>query len=164
MSRMQQSNSLLLELYLTYDQWKEEHDALHARLLELCRFMRWNPDNYEYTDWESHHRKVRNLFIPFMQDWRRHLDRERKTIYPVAKNFTCGGGMGPIAVLEQDDQIATQYYEAYIQAEEEGTPPEDALSRLLQVLMVIADHFRVEDESVVPLTEKLMEEIAYSGS
>lgn len=163
---MQQLKSPLLELYLTYDQWKEEHDALHTRMLELCRFMRWNPANYEYNEWESHYRKVQSLFIPFMEDWKRHLEREKQTIYPVIKVFTCGGGIGPIAVLEQDDQIANQYYKAYVKAEAEGEgmPPEEALSNLLQVLMVVANHFRVEDEWIVPLTEQWMEEIEYSGS
>ncbi|MCD9020686.1 hemerythrin domain-containing protein [Cohnella silvisoli] len=161
---MTQQNSPLLELYLTYDQWKEEHDTLHGRLLELCRLMKWNPGNYVYPDWSTHHRKVRESFLPFMRDWQQHLAKERKMIYPIAKSAICGGPMGPVAVLEQDGRIVDQFYEAYLQATEEGASPEDALCRLLQVLMIIAEHFRVEDEIVVPATERLMDEIEYSGS
>ncbi|KIL36103.1 hypothetical protein SD71_08920 [Cohnella kolymensis] len=160
---MDNSNSALLDLYLTYDQWKEEHEALYARLLELCRLMKWNPSNYEYPDWDAHHRKVRNSFIPFMLDWQRHLSKERRTIYPIAKSLTCGGRIGPVAALEQDDRIAAQFYEEYQKVTKDGTSPEDALSRLLQVLMIIAEHFRVEDETVVPATDRLMEQLEYSS-
>jgi hemerythrin-like domain-containing protein len=154
----------LLDLYLTYDQWKEEHDALHERLLELCRYMKWNPGNYDYSDWDAHHRKVRDQFIPFMKDWQRHLAKERETVYPVAKSVICGGRMGPVAVLEQDVKIANQFYDGYLDAVRENAPAEDVLQRLLQVLMVIAEHFRVEDETILPLTERLMLEIEYGGS
>lgn len=74
---MDRTESTLLDLYLTYDQWKEEHEALYARLLELCRLMKWNPSSYEQSDWEVYHCKVRKAFIPFMQDWQRHLNKER---------------------------------------------------------------------------------------
>jgi hemerythrin-like domain-containing protein len=160
---MEHPESPLLELYLTYDEWKEEHDALQARLLDMCRLMKWNPGNYEHADWEAHHRKVKDYwFIPFMQDWQVHLAKERRTIYPIAKSVICGGKMGPAAVLEQDGRIAEVFYDEYIQAVREGASPEDALDRLLQVLMIIAEHFRVEDEMVVPVTEKLMKEIEYN--
>lgn len=161
---MQASESPILELYLMYDQWKEEHDALHARLLDLCKYMRWNPTNYELDDWDQHHRKVKALFEPFMRDWQMHLAREIKTIYPFARSATGAGRMGPVSVLEQDGRIAEQFYREYRKAVDDGKPPEDALYRLLQVLMIVAEHFRVEDEIVVPLTEKWMDEIAYSGS
>jgi hypothetical protein len=154
----------LLDLYFAYDGWKEEHDALHARLLELCRYMRWNPSNYDMADWGAHHRKVRNLFVPFMQDWRRHVQREKQTIYPLAKSAGGGGRMGAVTALEQDDLIAEPYYRAYEKAVADGASPEDALSLLLQVLVIVAEHFRVENEIVVPFTEKLMDEIAYIGS
>ncbi|WP_123040372.1 hypothetical protein [Cohnella candidum] len=154
----------LLDLVLTYDQWKEEHDSLHRRLLDLCRFMKWNPVRDEMEDWEDHHQEVRKAFIPFMLDWQRHLSREVRTIYPFAKSATCAGRIGPVGVLEQDGTIAAQYYETYLKAVEAGAPAEEALPHLLQVLMIVAEHFRIEDETVVPATEQLMNEIAYSGS
>jgi hemerythrin-like domain-containing protein len=155
---MERSESPLLGLYLSYDEWKEEHNALHARLLELCRLMKWKPGNREHPDWASQHRKVKEEFIPFMQDWQRHLSRERDTIYPMAKSVICGGKMGPVAVLEQDGRIAEQFYDGYLQAVKEGASSEDTLYRLLQVLMIIAEHFRVEDETVVPAADRLMQD------
>lgn len=157
---MRQENAPLLELYLTYDQWKEEHDGLHARLTELCRHMRWNPNNYDYSDWDSHHRLVRAAFIPFMEDWQRHVQRERTTIYPFAKPAI---RIGPVSVLEEE-RFVKSFYEDYLRSCEDGAEPEDSLSRLMQVLLIVAEHFRIEDETILPVTEKLMEEIAYSGS
>ncbi|WP_169306716.1 hemerythrin domain-containing protein [Cohnella pontilimi] len=160
---MERKDSPLLELYLNYDEWKEEHDALQSRLLELCRLMKWNPGNYEHANWEAHHRKVKDLwFLPFMRDWKRHLAKERNAIYPIAQSAICGGKMGPAAVLEQDGRIAETFFQEYLDAVKSGAPPEEALALLLQVLMIVAEHFRVEDESVVPVTEKLMEEIEYN--
>ncbi|MCC3375958.1 hemerythrin domain-containing protein [Cohnella sp. REN36] len=161
---MRPTDPPLLTWYLSHDQWREEHEALHDRLLELCRMMKWNPANYDYPDWETHHQAVREKFIPFMRDWRNHLSMERKTLYPVTKTAICGGRIGPVSVLEQDERIAGQFYEAYLEAAEGEASPEDALSRLLQVLMIVAEHFRVEEEVVVPAAERLMEEIEYSGS
>jgi hemerythrin-like domain-containing protein len=154
----------LLDLYFTYDQWKEEYDALHERLLELCRYMKWNPTNYDYHDWDAHHRMVRDKFIPFMTDWRQHLARERQMIYPVAESVICGGRMGPIAVLEQDVKIADQYFEGYFEAIRDGAPAEDALDRLLQVLIIVAEHFRIEDETILPVTERLMNHERENGT
>jgi len=161
---MRSSEMPLLEFYRTYDQWKEEHDDLHARLIELCRFLTEKPAPDEHTDWDARHRLVRDTFLPFMEDWLRHLSRERATIYPFAQRATCGGAIGPIPVLEQDQRIVDQFYESYLIAAYRGESAEELLSRLLQVLMVIAEHFRVEDETVLPATEKLMDEIEYSGS
>jgi hemerythrin-like domain-containing protein len=157
-------NSPLYALYMRYDQWKEEHDALYGRLLELCKLMRWNPGNFDYPFWGTHHRNVHEKFIPFMNDWQAHLAREKEIIYPIAKSAICGGRMGPAAVLEQEDAIAGQFYEAYLAAVKAEESPEDCLSRLLQVLMIIAEHFRVENETVVPAAERLLEEIEYIGS
>jgi hemerythrin-like domain-containing protein len=161
---MSLSESPLFDLFLTFDQWKDEHDALHARLLEICRFMKWNPSNYEYNDWDAHHRKVREQFLPFIHDWQDHLAKERAMVYPVAKNAICGGRMGPVAVLEQDVRIAAQFFESYQEAVTEGVPVEDALCRLLQVLMVIVEHFRLENETVLPAAERMLDEIDYYGS
>ncbi|MBB6671758.1 hemerythrin domain-containing protein [Cohnella nanjingensis] len=161
---MRPSNPPLLEWYLSHDQWREEHEALRDRLLELCRMMKWNPANYDYPDWEAHHLAVREKFIPFMRDWLRHLAMERRTVYPVARTAICGGRIGPVSVLEQDERIAGQFYDAYLQAAGRDASPEDALSHLLQVLIIVAEHFRVEEELVMPAAERLMEEIEYSGS
>lgn len=161
---MPNSNNRLLELYLTYDQWKEEHDALHERLLELCRFMKWNPTNYEFHDWDDHHRKVSAKFVPFMKDWSAHLAKERQMVYPVADSFLTSGPIGPVAALEQDVNIALYYYDSYKEALEAGASAEDALYRLLQVVIIVAEHFRVEDETILPATERLMEQIEYGGS
>jgi hemerythrin-like domain-containing protein len=160
----QQVTSPLFELYLRYDQWKEEHDDLHDRLRELCNLMRWNPGNFDYPFWGTHHRNVHDKFVAFMEDWQKHLAQEQEIIYPIARAAICGGRMGPAAVLEQEDAIAKQFYEAYLQAVEKVDSPEDCLSLLLQVLMIIAEHFRVEDETLVPAVERLMDEIEYIGS
>lgn len=161
---MQRPESNLWELYVTYDEWKEEHDSLHERLLDLCRLMKWNPHNYDQPDWTAHHLEARRLLVPFMHAWRRHLDRERGTIFPIARTLVPGGSMGPIGVLEHDSRIADQYYDAYLRAVEEGASPEESLSHLLQVLMIVHEHFRIEEDTIIPATEQLMREIEYSGS
>ncbi len=157
-------NSPLYELYMRYEQWKEGHDALYDRLLELCRLMRWNPGNFDYPFWEIHHRGVHEKFVAFMDDWQKHLSKEKQIIYPFAKTAICGGKIGPAAVLEQEDAISRQFYEAYLTAVAGGESPEDCLSRLLQVLMIITEHFRVENETIVPAAERLMDSIEYIGS
>ncbi|MFC5406144.1 hypothetical protein [Cohnella soli] len=154
----------LLELYLTYDQWKEKHDSLYARLMELCRCMRWNPSNYECANWESHHRLVRATFIPFMEEWKKYVQQEKLTIYPFAKASIRGDESSPVTPLEEDDRLVTLFYEHYVRAYEEGATPEDSLARVMQVLLIVTEHFRIEDETILPITEKLMEDLAYSGS
>ncbi|RKP52973.1 hemerythrin domain-containing protein [Cohnella endophytica] len=154
----------LLESYRSYDQWKNEHDDLYVRLLELCRLMKWNPTNYDYSDWETHHRTVRGIFVPFMREWQVHLEKERKALYPIVEAAICGGPIGPASVLEQDGRIVGQFQEQYEKAVGEGVEPEEALRLMLQVLTVVAEHFRLEDENVVPATERFMEQIEYSGS
>ena len=161
---MQRPESNLWELYVTYDEWKEEHDALQDPLLHLCRLMKWNPSNYDQQDWTAHHQEARRLLVPFMKAWQRHLDRERGTIFPFARTLVPGGRMGPIGVLEHDSRIADQYYDAYLRVVEEGASPEESLSHLLQVLMIVHEHFRIEEDTIIPATEQLMREIEYSGS
>lgn len=161
---MEKSETPLLELYMSYDQWKEEHEALHARLRELSNLMRWNPGNFDYPSWGPHLHKVHVKFVSFMEVWQNHLVKERKIMYPIARFAICGGRMGPVAVLEQEAAIAGNFYDAYLQAMEQEEPPEECLSLLHQVLMIIAEHFRVEDEMLVPAAERLMDEIEYSGS
>ncbi|XID94753.1 hemerythrin domain-containing protein [Paenibacillaceae bacterium WGS1546] len=156
--------STLLELYMGYDRWKEEHDALQERLRELCNLMRWNPGNFDFPYWGTHHRAVHEKFVAFMADWQSHVAHERRILYPIAKSAICGGRMGPVAVLEQEDLIAEQFFNDYMQAVENEEGPEECLSRLLQVLMIIAEHFRTENETLVPAAERLMEEIEYIGS
>lgn len=160
---LERTNFPLLDLYLSYDQWKEEHQALSIRLRELCMLVSWHPGNYDFTAWDDHHREVRKLFITFMQDWQKHLYCEQQTIFPLARSAICGGAIGPVAVLEQDGSIAIQFYESYLQATADGAASEEALRLLQQVLMIINEHFRVEDENIVPVTDRLMEEIDYSG-
>jgi len=161
---VQQPESKLWQMVIAYDQWKEEHAQLYERLLELCRFMRWNPGNYEYHDWSAHHQLVREKFLPFMAAWQRHLLIEQSMIYPLTRSKLGGGRIGTAGVLEEDSRIASQYYDAYVKAVEDGVSPEEALSHLLQVLIIVAEHFRIEDETLVPAAEQLMDEIEYSGS
>lgn len=161
---MTHSGSPLLDLYLSYDQWKEEHDALRDKLNKLCVKMRWNPGNFDYPYWGTHLRQVHEDFMPFMEEWQTHLDKERTIVYPIAKYSGKGGRMGQVSVLEQDDRIALQFYESYLLSLESGEPAEESLTRLLQTLIIISEHFRVEDETIVPAAERLMEEIEYIGS
>jgi hypothetical protein len=81
----------------------------------------------------------------------------------LAKSAICGGRIGPASVLEQDSSIAIQFYESYLQATADGAASEEALRLLQQVLMIITEHFRVEDENILPITDRLMEEIDYNG-
>ncbi|WP_276358003.1 hemerythrin domain-containing protein [Cohnella caldifontis] len=154
----------VLEMYLSYDQWKEEHDALQERLLELCRYMRRHPDRDDPVDAEIELRSAMQRFEPFMRDWLTHLQRERDTVYPFAKSLTGGGSIGPISVLEQDGRIAERFYREYRQSLEVGERAGEVLSRMLQVLVIAAEHFRIENEVVLPATEKWMDEVAYSGA
>lgn len=150
----------LLELYNSYDQWKDEHDALKANLLELCRLLTWNPTNFDYADWDGFHRQIRSQFVTFFKDWELHQERERRMIHPVAK--PCAGGQWlPVAVLEKERRLAEQFFLAYL--EKAGTTAEEALISMQQVLMLLTEHFRVEEESVIPATEKLLEQIEYSA-
>jgi len=157
----EQARPPLVDLYLGYDQWKEQRDELRRRLQELCKLMRWNPGNFDYPYWGSHHRTVHDKFIAFMVDWQENLERNRRVLYPIAKTALCGGRMIPAAALEQEDAIAGHFYEAYLQAVNDGESPEDCLSRLHQVLLIISEHFRTEDETLVPAAERLMDEIEY---
>lgn len=161
---MTHSGSPLLDLYLSYDQWKDEHDALRDKLKQLCVKMRWNPGNFDYPYWGTHLRQVHDDFMPFMAEWRTHLATERKIVYPIAKNAGCGGRMGQATVLEQEDRIAMQFYESYLESLANGEPAAESLSRLLQVLFIISERFRVEDETIVPAAERLMDEIEYIRS
>lgn len=160
----QQPRLGLLDFYGGYDRWKEEHDSLQERLLDLCRYMRANPDRSRPNGWSEVHNEVRDLFLAFMKDWRRYVRLEKKIIYPVAA-LAGGSGEGiTLSVLMQDDKLVADFFEAYLAACREGVSDEEALSRLFQSLMIIAEHFRIEDESVLPRTERIMDEIAYNGS
>ena len=161
---MRKNENRLLGLYHHYAQWKEEHRALYARLLELRRLTRWNPSNYDHSDWESHHLMAREAFIPFMMDWQRHLDHEQQKVYPLVMSISTDGGMNPIRVLVQDGRIAEQFFESYMKAVREGASAEEALAHLAQVLSIVAEHFRIEEETIVPAAEQLMNDLEYSGS
>lgn len=161
---MQSLEPKVLKLVNTFDRWKEEHELLHERLLELCRYMRWNPGNYEYHDWSAHHRLVREKFLPFMEAWQRHLHTERMTIYPLARSIPPERLVGIVDGPEQHCRFVARAYESYANAVAEGASPEEALSLLLEVLVLVADRFRVEEEKLLPAAEQLLVEIEYNGS
>jgi len=154
----------LVNLYLGYDQWKERHDELRGKLGELQALMRWNPGNFDYPFWGAHHRAVHGPFVAFMADWTKLAEQNRSVIYPIARTALGGGKMGLAAALEQEEAIVNQFYESYLRAVNEGEPPEDCLSRLLQVLLILSERLRTEEETVVPTAERLLDEIEYGRS
>lgn len=158
----------LLECYRTFDQIKEEHDALKKRLRELSQTIKWNPAGFEYVNCAATLRQTEETFRQFMDDLNRYLAREERVLFPVAMPYT-GGAMGPVKVLEQDYILARQFYETFLEKNERyaatGDPKdaEEAISCLLQVLMIVSEHFRVEEDAVFPTAESLMEDIEYGS-
>ncbi|MFD1953445.1 hemerythrin domain-containing protein [Paenibacillus thailandensis] len=159
-----QTKTTLLDFYDSYDQWKEEREALQERLRGLCRYMRLKPDRDKPNAWSELHLELREQFLAFMKDWQRYIRLERSVIYPVAARQGGTGQNGAASVLKEDDRLAAEFYEAYLSGCREGATDEEALDRMFQSLMIIAEHLRIEDETVVPQTERLMDEIAYNGS
>ncbi|WEK54875.1 MAG: hypothetical protein P0Y55_01995 [Candidatus Cohnella colombiensis] len=157
----------LLELYNGYDRWKDEYLSLRIRHRELCRLLKWNPNNFDYPDWDGFHSSIQQRFLDFFRDWEQHQQQEQRFIYPIAKSST-GGTSLPVSVLEQESGLTQQFYEAYkekagLLESNSNLLAEEALISMLQVLLLLSEHFRVEDEFVIPIIETLLEQLEYNS-
>ncbi|MFC5700309.1 hemerythrin domain-containing protein [Cohnella faecalis] len=155
---MPHSNPPMLELYREYDQWKAEHEELQVEVRLLCAYVQRKRSSFDYERWERQHEELDERFRAFMSNWHRLLNKERRAIYPIAKPLT-GGRAGPIAVLEQDGQIADLYYAEYVKLSAEGALTDETLTCLHQCLLIVSEHFRIENEVLLPVTEMLMDHI-----
>lgn len=158
----------LLECLNTFDQVKEEHAALKTRLNDLLQMIQWDSNGSAYVECKATLDLAKDKFVAFMEDLERYLAREERTLFPVARPHT-GGAMGPVNVLVQDHVLAREFYEAFLDKNDryaatgEYKDAEEALSYLMQMLMIVSEHFRVEEDVVFPTTERLMEDIEHNG-
>lgn len=157
----------LLELYYSYDQWTEERAVLQERHRELSQLLKWNPNNFDYPDWEGFHRQIQQQFVDFFRDWDRHQECEQRMIVPIA--HSCAGGYWlPVQLLEKESLLARQFYQNYeenagLAGSGPKQPAEQSLIMMLQVLMLLSEHFRTEEETVIPAIESLLEQVDYSA-
>jgi len=158
----------LLECVNTFEQVKEQHAALKARLDDLLQTIEWDPNGSAYVECSAALDLAKDKFIAFMEDVERYLAREERSLFPVARPQT-GGAMGPVNVLVQDHVLAKEFFGEFLEKNRryeltgEYKDAEEALTYLMQLLMIVSEHLRVEEDVLFPTTERLMEDIEHNG-
>ncbi|MDF2651912.1 MAG: hypothetical protein K0Q73_7717 [Paenibacillus sp.] len=151
-----------------YELWIEDHNKWKEKVHGFDTKLKNNPIDFQSDDWSDALRGLKQESLVLMKELDRYLEEEERSIFPAAKLYTCGK-IGPVSALEQDHLLAKHFYEMFLEQASSAAAyldrgaAEDALSCLKQVLMIVSEHFRIEEQTVFPSKERIMAELLSSG-
>lgn len=112
--------------------------------------------------------QLRNRAMDFLTNLDRHFEWEKKELLPMLGGYA-GQEEGPtlkptIWAVAQDYSLAKQYLDEFLKVciqSQEGFNQEEAISCLLQGCLALFEHFRLEQEVVLPLADQMLTDIDY---
>lgn len=118
-------------------------------------------------------RRVKQQLISFMQELEDHTAWEADELMPLIDNYL-QGKQKPVPTDslwggEKDRELATAYFEAFLQRLDEfGTPPHagmvaEAVDCFIQGCILLKEHFRIEEQSVIPFVEQILKDSEFQA-
>ncbi|TLS52599.1 hypothetical protein FE782_08155 [Paenibacillus antri] len=155
----------LLVFSRTFEPMVEEHDALKKRMRRLQHEVRADA---AIADPIQLLRRTKDEFVDFMQDLASYAAWEEHAIFPVVlPNAT--HGPSTVTVLEHNVEISAHYFRTFLDmtrneaAMEREAHAAEALSNMALTLQHIGKYFKLEEQLVFPVSERLMDTLAYNA-
>lgn len=155
----------LLVFSRTFEPMVEEHAALKRRLRRLQREVRAGA---AIADPIERLRLTSEEFVDFMHDLASYAAWEEHAIFPVVlPNAT--HGPSAVTVLEHNAELSAHYFRTFLDitrsraATEREEHAAEALSNMALTLQHIGKYFKLEEELVFPVSERLLDTLAYNA-
>jgi regulator of cell morphogenesis and NO signaling len=143
---------------------REEHRVLKHELMEFYGMAKVIGQDDQVTNWSVSLSNLRRKILAFMDAMDAHSEWEDLVLFPMVQEYT-GKDMGPIAVMEHEQELAKQNVRRFLEAAEQLSVPvtcqdaKEAASFLLQAYIILTDHFTKEEEVLFPLAEQMLTDI-----
>ncbi|MCI3922218.1 hypothetical protein MO973_18475 [Paenibacillus sp. TRM 82003] len=154
----------LLVFYHTFDDMKAEHAELKHRLRQLHRAAKTS-DEHEIAVFLV---QMEDAFIRFMEDVKSYAAKEERDILPVAGPHT-ELGESAVPILENNLQMACHYYVTFLDMKRNTDAAllplftNERYLCLMRALAHVIKYFRIEEEFVFPVSERVMTDLAYNA-
>lgn len=164
--RAVQSSHPTIEFIAAADRLSEDHIELKAKLLNLYKRMKQIVYGIDSLDWDDELNQLKSSVVLFMRDLDDHSRWEEANVFPmVALYMTTDKGV--LSMMEEDHELAKQYLQAFLSGLEQLETPvskqdaRHAVAYLLEAYEILSEHFTMEEELIVPLTDRILTDIDY---
>lgn len=146
------------------EQLREEHAVLKEKMAGFYGIAKTVGRDPAVTDWGGTLRSLRVQIEAFMGEMELHSAWEDHILFPMVQEYT-GKDMGPVAVMEHEHELAKQNVQRFLDiigglpASVGSEEAKEAASYLLQVYVILMDHFKKEEEVLFPLAEQMLTDI-----
>lgn len=154
------------ELSDLFEKMYREHEQLKEKLNKLYLRSRAVGANHRIHNWYAALTSLRKEVDQFVEDLEAHAEWEERQIFPLVCLHT-GRSIGIFHIVEQEHEIAQLYLDDFlaemdlVQKNYIGTvQAHDLASYLLQAYYILNEHFRKEEELVMPFIDKILEDTA----
>lgn len=160
-----QNRYALIDFPDTYEMIAEEHKALKERLTQLQQEIRAGQSADRPQALSA---SAKQDYERFMSEMTAYALREEKHILPVV-GHNAAFGRNSAFVLEHNFELAIHYYRTYTDVLRGGGTDRSAdaepaaLHNAAQSLRHIAKYFVLEEQFVFPVSEKVMDTLAYNS-
>ncbi|MGO4547982.1 hemerythrin domain-containing protein [Paenibacillus sp. 2TAB23] len=110
--------------------------------------------------------QLRSGLLPFMYDLEQHVEWEKQDLFPFLMSYFNREPVPTIRpslwVLEKDHQLSVSFIHSFDEAvtaiESTAVKKElaEAAAHLVQACLLLNDHFTMEEQIILPLTEKIL--------
>lgn len=146
------------------EQLREEHLELKKKMAGFYDVAKTAGRDETVADWSGTLRELRLNIEAFMADMDSHSLWEDQVLFPMVQEYT-GKDMGPVAVMEHEHELAKMNVQRFLDQTESlpetvgAEEAKEAASYLLQVYVILNDHFKKEEEVLFPLAEQMLTDI-----
>lgn len=149
------------ELGELFEQLTVEHEQLKKQLQTLYIRARAVGANHRVHNWHAALTSLRKEVDRFLKSLDEHSEWEEEIIFPLVCLHS-GKSISIFYVIEQEHEIAKQYIEDFlaemdiVQDHIGSVQAHELAACLLQALYILNEHFRKEEELIIPFTEKML--------
>ncbi|MFH5185251.1 hemerythrin domain-containing protein [Paenibacillus sp. TAB 01] len=165
------ASSNMAELAYATDRLKEEHEQLRNRLRVLETSAKEVMLLNDVAKSLQMIQKLRNETAQFELELERHSEWEEQRLFPFLLNYFHIQQAPTIRpsfwVLEKDHQLGVSFIQSFHETMIDTAPLgvkkqlTEAASALLQACLILNDHFAMEEQLILPLTEKVLTDLEY---
>lgn len=163
--------SNMTEVAYAADRLKEEHEQLRSRL----RILETNAKEVMLLNDMAKGlqllQALKDQTVQFEKELERHSEWEEQRLFPFLMTYFHSQLTPTIRpsfwVLEKDHQLGVSFIQSFhetrIDAASLGVKKQltEAASALLQACLILNDHFAMEEQLILPLTEKVLTDLEY---